>query len=257
MKRNLYDLTNEPFVMFVNRVGEVLRDEGISHNVVGGVGVQSYLLSMLTNKQGKNVVDLINDPNIRMQDIVRSTDDVDIALGFQGSDFDKITTIKGILPSLAYEGISPCGEYIIEFKSERVGVARPTFRVYVDGVGGQDDVISMNLSRGQNGDIRGLESSWYDVFLQDSRELQIPYCEGFGLRINVPRLEHLLAPKIAHSRPKDLMDTQNIAELAQESGVEIDFKEMERVLMPHHEDHYREFLSLGYPSQLESFDRKH
>ena len=48
MKRQIYDLTNEAFGMFVNRVGTVLNEEKIPHYIGGGVAVQAYILSMLT-----------------------------------------------------------------------------------------------------------------------------------------------------------------------------------------------------------------
>jgi hypothetical protein len=243
--------------MFVDREGKVLKDEGITHNVVGGVGIQSYLLNMLTKKTGRRVTNILGDESIRVQDYIRGTDDVDVALKLEGDDMAKMRRIKGIISRLGYEDISPCGEHIIEVKPERVGASRPTFRVYVNGEGSEEDVIAMNISRGQNGDLHRLDQLWYDKFLDGSREIVIPYCSGFDLKVNVPQLEHLLAPKIAHSRPKDLMDTQNIAELARETGVGLDFKEMERILLPKHDDNYRLFLSLGYSAELENFDRRH
>jgi predicted nucleotidyltransferase len=81
--------------------------------------------------------------------------------------------------------------------------------------------------------------------------LNIPFCEGFELKIIVPRLEHLLSSKIAQSRAKDLMDNKNLSTLIKESNLQLDFGEMNKILMPYHEENYRRFLNLEYPSQYE------
>jgi hypothetical protein len=165
MKRSLYDLIDEPFIMFVNKVGEVLNEEGIKHNIVGGVAVQAYILDMLTKKYGKNILEIVEDERIRAQDYIRGTDDIDVSLSLKGDDVEKIKKINHILPKFAYEDISPIGESIIEFRTERVGASRPIYRVYVDDAGSKEDVISMNLSRGQEKDLHKLDFFGMSNFL--------------------------------------------------------------------------------------------
>ena len=80
MKRQLYDLTDEPFVMFVDRLDEVLKGEEIRYNVVGGVASQAYILDMLSKKHDRPIDGLVRYEDVRVQDYLRSTDDVDIAL---------------------------------------------------------------------------------------------------------------------------------------------------------------------------------
>jgi hypothetical protein len=250
MKRQLYDLTDDPFVVFVNQIGHVLRAESIPHNIVGGVASQAYILNMLTKKHGKSVRDLTRDKEVRVQDYVRSTDDVDVALDLEGEtdDTDKIRRITTeILPQFNFTELSPNGESILEFRAERVGASRPRYRVYVNDQGGAEDVVAMNIGR-QPKDLHSLDPVWYAEFLDQGKEITIPYSEGYTLRLRVPRLEHLLASKISQSRAKDLMDNKNLASLAKDMGVELDFAEISRTLSPRHEDNYHRFLSAEYPA---------
>ena len=252
MKRELYDLTDEAFVMFVNRVGSVLRRERIEHNVVGGVSVQAYILKMLTEKYNKTICDLAHNSVLRLQDYVRSTDDVDLALKFDELvDTEKIKRINNLLPHFAIEeSISPCAESIIEIRPERIGASKPTFRVYVDEKGNDESVIAMNINRGNKGDIHNLDDSWYNELIKGSQQLIIPYTSDYNLRINVPTLEHLLATKISGSRAKDLMDNKNLVDLSKEMRNPIDLGEIERLLLPENQKKYFTFLEMHYPERL-------
>jgi hypothetical protein len=254
MKRQLYDLTDEPFAMFVNRACAVLKQEGVKYNLVGGAAVQSYILHMLSGKYDKDICGLIYHPDLRIQDYIRSTDDVDLALRFNGEDdTEKIRKINKILPKFAFEEIAPCEEYIVEIKPERIGASRPTFRVYIDERSNQEEIIAMNINREKGGDIRNLESKWYRKIIDDSQELTIPYNKNYELKVVVPKLEHLLVEKIAGSRAKDLMDNKNLADLSKEIGRELDFEEMASMLSPTNETNYLGFLGAQYPEQVSKF----
>ena len=247
MKRELYDLTDDPFAMFVNRVGEVLREEGIPHNIVGGAAVQGQVLSMLVEKYGIDVYGLIADPDIRVQDYLRSTDDVDVALKLEGDDRERIRRINGILPRFAFEDITPNGESIVEVRHGRVGASRPTYRIYIDGKGSDEKVIVMNIGRGnKNGKVRGLDTKWYDEFIDQSQRITVPYAEGFEIVMNIPRLEHLLASKIAGSRAKDLMDIKNLVDLTKSIGRGLDVDEIGKILLPVNERNYGRFIASYY-----------
>jgi len=249
MKRQLYDLTDDPFVVFVDKVGKVLVDENISHNIVGGVASQAYILHMLSKKHGQSVEGLIRNKDVRVQDYVRSTDDVDVALDLEGEvDTDRIRRITTeILPKFEFTELSPDGESILEFRAERVGASRPRYRVYVNDKGSTEDVIAMNIGR-QPKDLHGLDPSWYGEFIDQGEEINIPYSDKFNLRLRVPRIEHLLASKISQCRAKDLMDDKNLAILAKDTGLELDFDEIDKVLAPKYEDNFRRFLSSEYPA---------
>ena len=247
MKRQVYNLTDEPFAMFANRIENVLKDESIKYSFVGGISVQSYLLDMLTKKYDCNVCEL-SSKDLRIQDYLRSTDDIDMALELKGDDIDKVRTINKILPKFALEDISFCGESIVEIKPERVGASRPTFRFYVDGEGNPDDVIALNIGRGNGQDIRHIGDNFYNKIIDESNVLEVPYNAENSLVMKIPKLEHLLATKIAGSRAKDLMDIKNLTDLVEETGRELDFKEMEHMLLHENEENYSKFLGTNCPS---------
>lgn len=251
MKRQIYDLTDQPLIMFSDKVGKVLTDANVSHNIVGGVATQAYILNMMSQFYGKNVSEMVEDSNIRIQDYIRSTDDIDLALGLEGNDGEKIRLInQEILPNLPHEAISPDEESIIEFREGRRGASRPTYRVYTDEKGSQEDVIALNISRGQLKDLHKLDSKWYNTFIEQGQELVIPYSEDYSLKLKVPKIEHVLASKIAHFRSKDLMDNRNIATLVKKLGVDLDFNEMSEILLPNYEDNYHQFLYSEFPDQI-------
>ena len=249
MKRSLYNLTDEPFAMFVNRIGRVLRDEGIEYNIVGGVAVQAYILESIT--EGTNVMNFLENPSVRIQDYFRNTDDVDVSLNFNLDDNEKMRRIKEILPQLEFEDFSPTESSIVGIKIERIGVSKPKFRFSVYGDNeNYEEIVSMNISRNQRGDLHKLDGSLYEEFLKRHRRISIPYTKDFELEINVPSLEHLLSSKIALSRAKDVMDIRNLAKIAKDSGRQLNFDEMDKILLPYHEDNYSKFLEWEYPFEF-------
>ncbi len=247
MKRELYDLTDEPFLMFTNRVGQVLGRESIIHNIVGGTAVQSYLFYMLCKIHNSTIQGLISDQSVRVQDYIRSTDDIDVAIRLEEEeDIDKIKRINKVVSELPFEEISPNGQYIVEVRAGRIGASRPTFRVYVDSKGSDQEVIAMNISRGQPGSLKKLDDKWYNPFLDNSQSLEVSYNEEYSLKIKVCRLEHILSTKIAAGRAKDFMDNKNLVDLAKEINYPIDFKIIEKILMPMHTDAYGHFIHSHY-----------
>lgn len=244
MKRELYDLTDEPFLMFVNRVGTVLSEEQISYNIVGGVAVQSYLLSMLAKKHSADVQALIKNPEVRVQDYIRSTDDVDLALQFpkEMEDIERVRRITAVTSKLPFESISPAQEFIVEIRAGRYGASRPTFRVYIDEKGSDEEVLAMNINRGQPSSLNNLDDCWYNEFINQGHQLSVPYSDSYSLSVRVPRIEHILATKIANSRAKDLMDNKNLVDLCRDLSVSLDIAELGRVLLPVHEDKYGKFI---------------
>lgn len=253
MKRQLYDLTDPAMFMFVDRIGKVLKEEGIPHNVVGGLAVQSYMLDMFSKKYNCSINDLVKNPDFRVQDYVRSTDDIDLALGIDGDDATKINKITRFLPKLDFEDIDPNEEAIIALKLLRKGAYRSTFLVVNDGVTSDENIIAMNISRGQEGDLHKLSHIWYNAFLENSQRLSLQYNDKHSTSVQVPKLEHLLSNKIAASRAKDLMDCSNLVTLLKDRKVQLDFEEMGRVLMPVYQDNFQSFLSNNYPDvSLES-----
>ncbi len=259
MKRQIYDLTDEPFVMFVNRIGSVLRDENIPYNIGGGVAVQAYLLDFLCKMYREDITGLSHDPQLRIQDYIRSTDDVDVALkieedGKELEEEQKIKRIISILPKLAFEEISPSVQNVYEFRTARSGASRPTYRVYTDDEGSEEEVIAINFFRGQVGSLRGIDEKWYNHFIDNSYDIRLSYNDRSEVVVTVPKLEHLLAMKINNSRAKDLMDNKNLADLLTSQGVELNFDEIERIIPPESIDNYNHFLKCHYPKRLAESD---
>ena len=248
MKRALYNLTDEPFLMFTNHIGEVLEQEKVKHNLVGGVAVQAYLLDMLCKKYGTDIVGLSSKTDIRVQDYVRSTDDIDIAMLLEEKeDIKRIKKINDITVKFPFEAINPDGQRIVEIKSERYGASRPTFRLYVDGKGSEEEVIALNIGRGQPGSLKHFFDAFYNVFIEGSQKLTVPYQDSYALKINVPSLEHLLATKIAGARAKDLMDYKNLTDLAKQTGTPINLGVLSGIMIPFHEDKFARYLHTAYP----------
>ncbi|MBX4196327.1 hypothetical protein KW805_01945 [Candidatus Pacearchaeota archaeon] len=251
MKRQIYDLTDEPFAVFVNRVGTVLQGEKIPFYIGGGVAVQSYVLDMLSQKYSHDILGLVHDPLLRIQDYIRSTDDVDVALQLPDTgESERIMKVTSIVPKFAFEEIPPSSDYVLEVRSARTGASRPTYRLYKDGKGSEEEVIAMNIFRSQVEGLRGLDEKWYSHFIDQSRNLKVPYSSKYELSIRVPKLEHLLAMKISNSRAKDLMDNKNLTDLLKNQLKSLDFEEMERILLPQHQNNYNHFLNLHYPHLL-------
>jgi hypothetical protein len=248
MKRQLYDLTDDGFAVFVNKIGSTLKDAEIPYNIVGGVSVQAYILDMLCRKDGQNLEGISHNPNIRLQDYIRSTDDIDIALDLKGEDREKMSWItRYFLPKLEFDALSPDEESILEYRAERRAASRPKFRVYRNDAGTEEDVIAMNISRNKPKEIHELEDGLYLPFIEQGVELKVPYSKGYGLSIHVPRVEHVFATKIAKSRAKDLMDIKNLSLLVKRSGKELNFCEIETILAGNmFEEKFEDFMEQNF-----------
>ena len=107
----------------------------------------------------------------------------------------------------------------------------------------------MNIFRGKKDSLRGLNEKWYDAFADQSRVLEVPYGPGYSVSVRVPKLEHLLAMKIGNSRAKDLMDNKNLTDLAKKNNQELNFAELDEILIDS-PDNYSRFLSACYPQRI-------
>jgi len=112
-KRALYDLTDEEFAYFVNEVNKGLEREGISHIFVGGTASQIQIAERLCKLHNTDLVTLARDE--RLQDYLRATDDIDLALAtkaYAQGDTEYAHVINKLLDSLTKEVISPSEEHI-------------------------------------------------------------------------------------------------------------------------------------------------
>ena len=247
MKRELYDLTDEEFAFFVNNINKQMKNRKISYVLVGGTAVQAHVLHRLCSKTGKNLEQIISDPNIRVQDFIRATDDVDIALDSsivrKKGDTYFAREIMGVFNGLKGEYFSPSEEHIFEYQLSRKGIKRPIFQIYVDGETDNEQVISMNVGRHEK-DLYNLDSKYYNKFVAEGQNILIPYSDSFNLNLRVLKPEHLLASKISKFRAKDTMDIHILADCMEERKEKINLSEIKELLFPNYEDNYFRFLEL-------------
>lgn len=241
MKRALYSLENEEFLFFVNKIGEKLRARKIPHIFVGGTAVQAYVLDKLHKKENLSIGELIANENIRLQDYVRATDDIDLALKFSEDGENEIKTAKiinDLCEDIEGEDLADTDNYIFKFTLERKGIKRPIFGVSVFDE--RAESITLKISR-KSKDLKGLDNKFYNEFINSGRELFVPHYEGSNLRVRVPKLEHVLATKISNYRAKDGMDIDNLVRLSKDLGEKLDMEEIQRILLPVHTKEYERF----------------
>ena len=247
MKRAIYSFGDEVFTFFANRAEEELNNRSIPHIFVGGSAVQAHTLKRLTRLYNTDISTLASNEMLRIQDYIRATDDIDLALKFpktsniQTDEINMVGTIRDFCDSLQGEYISGTEENIFKYKLNRRGITRPIFSVRVDDEDGES--IFMNVSR-KSKNLKRLSFNCYDRFIEDGSKLVIPYSEGYDLKLTVPKLEHVLATKISQFRAKDSMDISNLVEVIREAGEEINLEEIEDILKPVHIKNYDRFLSL-------------
>lgn len=248
MKRELYDLTDEEFAFFTNHLNDQLNEKKIPYVLVGGTAVQAHVLSRLCSKTGKTLEQIISDPNIRVQDFIRATDDIDIALDSsvvkEKGDTLFAKEIMDVFDGIKGEYFSPSEEHIFEYQLIRRGIKRPIFQISVDGETDNEQIISMNVGRYKS-DLYNLDSKYYDKFVEEGENILIPYSLNFNLSLRVIRPEHLLASKISKFRAKDTMDMHILADCMTENREKIDLSEIRRLLLPDYEDNYNRFLELA------------
>jgi len=248
MKREIYNLSDEELAYLIGNLDEKMNAEKIPYIIVGGTAVQAQVLKRLHQKTGRTLAELAEDSKIRLQDYVRSTDDVDLAISSrierERGEVDFAKKIFGVLESLAVpEAISPSGEYILGYQLVRKGIKRPVFQIYIDEETNDERRLALNIGRNPR-DLENLDSQHYDEFIERGEEIVLPYNSDFTLRMRVIRPEHLLASKVSKFRAKDTMDIHTLADLMREGGEEIDFNEMRRLLLPEYTRNYERFLDL-------------
>jgi len=248
MKREIYNLADEELAFLVSNLHEQMGKKGMPYILVGGTAVQAHTLSRLQRKTGKTLAELAEDPSIRLQDYVRSTDDVDLAIhsGVEGRAGRTAVgkMIFGILDELAVpEVISPSEDMILGYRLVRKGMKRPVFQVVIDGE--TDDERRLALNIGVNpADLENLDAKFYDEFVDAGQEVKMPYNRTFDVKTRVIKPEHLIASKVAKFRAKDTMDVHGLVDLMVEMGETPDLAEIKRLLLPDHEINYQRFLGL-------------
>jgi len=214
MKRELYDIADEEFITLLDRTESAFKDAKIPHMFVGGVATQAHLASYLCRIHGTTLRGLVASNDIRLQDYLRATDDVDIALRLDEPDEIKVAKkIFSVLDNIIGEGdhLSPSEEHIISMKLARRGHVKPQIQLALDDYAeNPDEVVAFNLYRKpkdiKNDGVRAFEDRYYDKFMKGAVKLSIPYSDAKSVILTVKNPVDLVATKVAIGRPKDFGD---------------------------------------------------
>ncbi|GIU68356.1 MAG: hypothetical protein KatS3mg001_206 [Candidatus Pacearchaeota archaeon] len=242
MKRALYSIDDEEFLTFLERIDHSFRTNNIPYLFVGGVATQAHIVSLICKKEGVNLYDLINDPNFRVQDHLRATDDIDITLdirNIEGQKTEIYERINTILSSLEEESpyVSVSGNHLVSVKLERKGIRRPVFRLGLDEEPSYENEVSLNLyyspedtNHRWSQEMIEFERQNYFRFFESGLRISLPIYKGKKIELNVKSLEDLIATKIARSREKDWTDILLLYRHTKDSGNPINFSQLERDL---------------------------
>ncbi len=243
MKRELFSVADEEFVTLLNRTHEGFEREGMKYMFVGGVATQLHVAKLLCDSYSKTLIDLVKSSDIRIQDHLRATDDVDIAIRVDGVGSDikgkEMTVAKKVFSVLNYivqdeEYFSPSEENIIRIHLDKRGHVRPVFQLGINGIVDSDKKVSFNIYNDpkdlKNGSLKEFEDRYYDQFLNNASDLSIPFSNKGNLFFKVKNKEDLLATKIARGRPKDINDALSLVKHIKAIGGDIDYSAVESIL---------------------------
>ncbi len=243
MKRELFNVADEEFMVLLDRANRCFVESGIPHMFVGGVANQIHIANYLCQVAGKNLLDLVNTEDIRMQDHLRSTDDVDIAyrLGLRGGDNEESTirrmqAIYRILDRIVEDEVylSPSEQHLVSIKISRRAHSRPKFNLSVDGVEYDDKDVTFNLygapKEVSEGNLKEFEDRFYDLFLSRAVNINLPYSERRNIHLRVKSPVDQLITKVVRGRPKDISDAMSLIVHSNVTGSPIDLGEARKVL---------------------------
>lgn len=244
MKRPLYTIADEEFATLLDRADAAFRAKGIKYMIVGGVATQAHLINYLC-KDGKKLVDFVNDPDFRLQDHLRATDDIDITLNPRknGEEYDKVefaSKIYSVLESIVDKDgmfMSPTENHLVSISLERKGISRPIFRLGLDDDKDPEKVTSLNFYRGSDDtnerwgkDIQEFENRFYYQVMDRAEDVKIPFCQKKDIILKVEKAEDLIATKLVRGREKDWNDILSLVNHSEAAGTPIDYKVIEKVL---------------------------
>lgn len=247
MKRALYNITDEEFAYFVNEIGKGFDEQTIPYVFVGGTATQMHIIKRLYNIHKQDINTMAED--VRLQDYLRSTDDIDVALSsgvYNGDNIRYIEKINKFQDFLNQEVISPTEEHVVKYESVRKGAKRPVFQIHVDDKTDDEKRIALNISRRPQ-DLVNLESKFYQFFVDNGKRVEVPYNQNLNINVKVINPIHLLAAKISHFRAKDTMDIHNLVDLMRDNNEQIDFGKIKEILGVNYSANFERFLSLIKP----------
>jgi|TARA_B100001971_G_C18167721_1_gene525231 hypothetical protein len=253
MKRELYNLGDQEFGTFVNVLHQSLEKAELPYIFVGGTAIQAHILKRICNRERKTLTELL-DSGFRLQDYIRSTDDVDLAVDSnivseQGDEGFRKKLYNALEDVNSFEGISPYEDHILKFPLYRKGMKRPVFDVSIDDETNPDEKIALNVGRATS-DIQGIDSTYYNKFFNGGQIIEFPYNDSITISGRYINPTDLLASKISKFRAKDAMDMHNLVDIMRDDGEFIDLDKIRTTLGPKYSKNYHRFLELA---QLEDY----
>ena len=232
-KEMLYTVADAEYLFALNRFNTVMREGSVNPVLMGGAGVQALVAHYVGRGGERSIEEMMASEDLREGTNLRRTNDGDF---LTVTDYDN-PTLLGIVGRLAGESI-PTENGLYDISIERRATKRPV--LYVTGLNGEARVM-FNLLTGP-GSQKRLDPKHYEAFFEQAIEVTLVNDDG-TCTLYVERPEHLIANKLARGVPKDLFDTAVLVETMDETGNDLDRKEIRRVMGTKYATEYRRFAT--------------
>ncbi|MBS3073422.1 nucleotidyl transferase AbiEii/AbiGii toxin family protein [Candidatus Pacearchaeota archaeon] len=230
-KLALYDILDGEYCFLLDRVTRIFKEKGLNPAIVGGAAVQVHAANLLSQTYNRSIEDLFAEGELRQQDHIRSTDDIDIAvldkellMKNQTEYKNKIMSAIQEIPVKDIESSDKNDLYDISI--ERMGLRRPIIHVRSFNKGSR---ISFNISNSPT-DLYHLGQTQYVSMIENAQDIVLNYGSDFSPVIRVYQLADVIATKLSACRAKDIFDIINLRECAKRAGKEIDRKRLVEIL---------------------------
>lgn len=230
MKQPLYDILDDEYCFLLDRITAQFLKDGLNPSIVGGAAVQVHIANLLSKIHGKNIEDLFVDGDLRKQDHIRATDDIDITLHNAELAENRANYDGNIIQTLAK---IPCkneesadGNNVYDIYMERSGVVRPVLFVHSLNATSR---IRLNISKYPT-DIQNLGQEHYIPMIENAKMVELHYNDKFRPKIRIHSLSDVIAAKLANGRAKDKFDVNVLGKCALLAGKEIDKKRILHLL---------------------------
>ena len=224
MKEALYDILDGEYCFLLDRITKVFKSRDLNSAIVGGAAAQIHISNFLSKVYKKSVEDLFIDGDLRPQDHIRGTDDIDVVvyneLLAQKPEIYHGHILRAIDELECTNVESPDKNDIYDISIKRKGLKRPI--LLVKSLNKLSE-IKMNVPNTPT-DMFHLDQSNYVDMIKNAETIVLPYNSYFNPEIRVYSFDDVLASKIMHNRPKDHFDALVLGKDALIAGREIDRK---------------------------------
>ncbi len=230
MKNPQYDILDAEYCFLMDRITKVFQEKGLNPAIVGGAAVQTHVANLLTKAYNKSLEDLFIDDDIRPQDFIRRTDDIDVAVynpSLASQETMYRNSILDAVRALECKNVkSPDENDIYDIRVTRIGLKKPI--LLVESLNKVSN-IKMNIANCPS-DLYILSNDKYLDMLENSKIIELNYNAGFKPRIRLYSLSDVIATKLSHKRAKDQFDLMVLGKCALMSKEPIDKQRILRLL---------------------------